>query len=131
LPTRSAGAESKKTGSRKGILMLLALAAAFIGFVFYSLERVEPLKVLDSRMERQGDRVFVQGTIRNTGHDLPAVELEVSYYDERGAKLASDRLTISGLRHDADVSFKTPAHQLAGAESFSIYFDRGRNPYGN
>ena len=131
MPTRSAGAESKKTGSRKGILMLLVLAAAFIGFVFYSLERVEPLKVLDSRMERQGDHVFVQGTIRNTGHDLPAVGLEVSYYDERGAKLASDRLTISGLRHDADVSFKTPAHQLAGAESFSIYFDRGRNPYGN
>jgi hypothetical protein len=131
LPTRSAAADSKKTRPRKRILILLAAVAAFIGFVFYSLERVEPLKVIDSRMERQGDRVFVEGTIRNTGPDLPGVELEVSYYDERGAKLASDKLTVSGLREGADVTFKTPVRQLAGAGSFSIYFNRGRNPYGN
>ncbi len=131
MPTRPTAAESKKTRSRKRVLILLAAVVAFIGFVFYSLERVEPLKVVESRMERQGDRVFVEGTIRNTGPDLPAVEIEVSYYDERGAKLASDKLTVSGLREGANVAFKTPSRQLAGAGSFSIYFNRGRNPYGN
>ncbi len=131
LPTRSTATGNKKTGSRARILIPLAAVAAFIGFVFYSLERIEPLKVIESRMQRQGDLIFVEGTIRNTGPDLRAIELEASYYDERGAKLGSDKVAVSDLRQGADVSFKTPARQLAGAASFSIYFNRGRNPYGN
>ncbi len=100
-------------------------------FVFYSLAQVEPVKVVGGRIEHQGGRAFVQGVLRNTGPGLRAIDIEVTYYDERGNKLAEDKLAVEGLRHGADVPFKMPARELAGVSDFSIRLDRGRNPYGN
>jgi hypothetical protein len=107
------------------------LVAAFVAFVFYSLERVEPIKVIGGRIEHEGGRVFVEGALKNTGPDVPAIGLEVNYYDGRGNKLGEDKLDVAGLRHGAEVPFKMPARDLAGASDFSIHLDRGRNPYGN
>ena len=131
MPTAAAKTAPDKMRSRRRALVLLALAAAFVVFVFYSLERVEPVKVVGGRIERQGGHVFVQGVLRNTGPDLQAIGLEVSYYDGRGNKLAEDKLEVEGLRHGADVPFKMPARELGGVSDFSIHLDRGRNPYGN
>ena len=124
-------AEKRKLRSRKRMTTLALVALAFVIFVFYSLERVEPVKVLVSAIQHEGDRVFVQGVLRNTGSDLGAVGLEVSYYDQRGKKLADDRIEVDGLRSDTDVPFKTPARELAGVSEFSLRVDRGHNPYGN
>ena len=131
MPTANAKSANGKIRSRKRTLILLAAIGAFIGFVFYSLERIEPVKVVDGRIERQGDRVFIRGVLRNTGPDLQALALEVSYYDGQGHKLAADKVEVGLLRHGTDVPFKTPARELAGVSDFSIYLDRGRNPYGN
>jgi len=46
---------------RKGGWVMLAGALAFVGFVFYSLVSVEPVKVLRSRLEHDGNRVCVAG----------------------------------------------------------------------
>jgi len=131
LPIAAKIATNKKSRSRRRALILLALAVAFVVFVFYSLAQVEPVKVVGDRIERQGGRVFVQGVLRNTGPDLQAISLDVTYYDERGNKLAEDKLAVEGLHHGADVPFKMPARELAGVSDFSIRLDRGRNPYGN
>ncbi len=121
----------EKTKSRRRSIALLAIAAAFIVFVLYSLVTIEPVQVVDGRIERQGDRVFVQGVLKNSGPDLKAISVEVSYFDQRGKKLAEDKLRVEGLRHEAAVPFKTPARELAGVSDFSIHLDRGRNAYGN
>ncbi|MGD0073596.1 MAG: hypothetical protein ABSD31_04580 [Candidatus Binataceae bacterium] len=121
----------EKTKSRRRSIVLLAVAAAFIVFVLYSLVMIEPVQVVNGHIERQGDRVFVQGVLKNSGSDLKAISVEVSYFDQRGKKLAEDKIRVEGLRHEAEVPFKTPARELTGASDFSIRLDRGRNAYGN
>ena len=52
---------------RKGTLFILLGAMAFVAVVFVLLAHVQPIKVIDSRLEHAGDSVFVAGDLRNTG----------------------------------------------------------------
>jgi len=54
---------------RKSAVIVLLVALCFVGYVFYSLIGVEPVKVADTRLVRSGDRVSVEGEVRNTGDD--------------------------------------------------------------
>lgn len=128
----------KPPRSRPGLVIMSrrtlvwsALVLAFGGFVFYSLARVELLKVISSRLERQGAAVFVEGRLKNRGPEVAAADLEVHYYNEHGQELASDRLVLEHLGRGAVTSFKTPERRLEGVSSYSIYLNRGRSAYGN
>jgi hypothetical protein len=124
----------KITGKRKGFRrapLLIPLSIVFIVFVFYSLERVEPIKVVGDRIERQGDLVFVEGTLRNTGADAHELDLEVSYFDKGGRKIGDDKIEVKSLPSGADLPFKMPVRQLSGVKDYSLRLDRGHNPYGN
>ncbi len=116
---------------RKGGWVMLAVALAFVGFVFYSLISVEPVKVVRSHLEHNGNRVFVAGQVRNTAGDARAIELEVHYYDRNGRPLGQDTLKLDGLEAGAVREFKSPPRAIDGVEDFSIYMNNGRNPYGN
>ena len=116
---------------RKGAWLMLASAFAFIGFVFYSLISVEPVKVVRSHLEHDRDRVFVAGQVRNTADHTRAIELEVHYYDRNGRALGQDTITLEGLEAGAVREFKSPPRVIGGVEDFSIYMNNGRNPYGN
>ena len=116
---------------RKGAWIMLAAALAFAGFVFYSLVSVEPIKVVQSHLEHDRDRVYVAGQVRNTGSHVRAIELEVHYYDRNGRPLGQDTLTLDGLAAGAVRDFKSPPREIAGVQDFSIYMNNGRNPYGN
>src|SRR5579863_8603779 len=76
---------------------MLAGALAFAGFVFYSLLPVEPVKVVRSRLERNGGMVDVTGQVRNTADHARAIELEVHYYDRNGRPLGQDTLTLDEI----------------------------------
>jgi len=116
--------------SRSGWL-LLAAGIAFAGFVFYSLMTVQPVKVVRSHLEHNGNLVDVAGQVRNTADHPRAIELEVHYYDQNGRSLGQDTLTLDGLGAGALRDFKSPPRALDGVKDFSIYMNNGRNPYGN
>ena len=106
-------------------------AVAFAALVFAMLARVEPIEVVSSRLDRAGEQVSVEGVLRNTGPDAGAVSLEVRYYDSQGRMLADDQIPLGRLRSGAKIGFSSPARRLEDVGSFTIYVDRGRNPYGN
>jgi hypothetical protein len=116
---------------RKGGWIMLAGGLAFVGFVFYSLMSVEPVKVVGSHLEHDGSRVFVAGQVRNTADHPRAIELEVHYYDHNGRPLGQDTLTLDDLEAGAVREFKSPQRAIDGVEDYSIYMNNGRNPYGN
>ncbi len=111
--------------------LILAGAAGFVVLVFALLARVEPIEVVSSRLDRAGDQVSVEGVLRNTGADAGAISLEVRYYDSQGRKLAEDKVALGGLRSGAETRFASPARRLEDVRDFTVYIDRGRNPYGN
>ena len=110
---------------------MLVGGLVFAGFVIYSLLTLEPVKVVYSHLERDGNRVFVAGAVHNTGDHARRIELEVHYYDRDGRPLGQDSLNLEGLQADAVRDFKSPPRVLEGVDDFSIYLNNGRNPYGN
>ncbi|MGA8644773.1 FxLYD domain-containing protein [Candidatus Binatus sp.] len=116
---------------RKGAIIVLLGAVCFAAYVFYSLTGVEPVKVADTRLVRSGDRVSVEGEVRNTGDDTGPLQLEVRYFDRDGHSIGKDVVSMDGLRRGAVAHFKSSARPDDGVADFSIYLNHGRNPYGN
>lgn len=116
---------------RKSTLAILVVAIAFAAFIFYSLFKVEPVRVVTSHLEHRGGQVFVDGSLRNTGPDLGALDVEVHYYDANGRALGQDKIVVSGMKTGAETHFATPPRALGEVSEFSIYLNHGRNPYGN
>ena len=116
---------------RKGTLFILLGAMAFVAVVFVLLTRVQPIKVIDSRLEHDGASVFVAGDLRNTGASPATLDLEIHYYDHAGRPLGEDRLQVGPLGAGAQQHFRGPVHAAGSVEDFSLYLNQGRNPYGN
>jgi hypothetical protein len=122
-----------RKGGRSSISrwIMLVVGFAFAGFVFYSLLTVEPVKVVRSHLEREGDSVFVSGEVRNTADHPRAIDLEVHYYDRNGRPIGQDSIVLDELGAGAVRDFKSPSRTISGVEDFSLYMNNGRNPYGN
>jgi len=116
---------------RKGTIIVLLGALCFAGYVFYSSAGAEPVKVGDTRLVRSGDRVLVEGEVRNTGDDTGPLQIEVRYFDRDGHSIGKDVVSIDGLRRGAAAPFKSSPRPDDGVADFSIYLNHGRNPYGN
>ena len=116
---------------RRGAIVILLVAVGFVGYVFYGLMTVEPVKVGASRLVRIGGQVLVEGEVRNTGDASGPVEVEVRYFDSKGHMLAEDAVSVGTLQKNASTTFKSPPRQLDGVADFSIYLNHGKNPYGN
>ena len=104
---------------------------AFAAIVFALLSRAQPVKVLDSHFERDGDRVFVSGDLRNAGATAAEFDLEIHYFDRAGRAMGEDRLRIGPMQAGAEEHFRGPAHPAGSVQNFSLYLNQGRNPYGN
>jgi hypothetical protein len=116
---------------RKSAIIVLLAALCFAAYILYSLTGIEPVKVAGTRLVRTGDRVSVEGEVRNTGDDTGPLELEVRYFDRDGHALGKDVVSMNGLRHGAASHFKSSSRPDDGVADFSIYLNHGRNPYGN
>jgi len=116
---------------RKSALIVLLGALCFAGYVFYSLVGAEPVKVAGTRMVRSGNRILVEGEVRNTGDDTGPLRVEVRYFDRDGHSIGSDTVSMDGLRHGAAAHFRSSPRPDNGVADFSIYLNHGRNPYGN
>jgi hypothetical protein len=116
---------------RRSTALVAAIAVLFIAFVFYSLARVEPLKVQGERLERVGDRVMVRGTVSNTGPDLPQAGLQVRLFDARGHQLVRQTVTLGRLNTGQSRPFSSPPYAAQDVEKFTVQVDRENNMYGN
>ncbi len=116
---------------RPASALIVGGALVFVAMVFAMLARVEPIEVVSSRLDRAGGQVSVEGVLTNTGPDAGGISLEVRYYDSQGRKLAEDKVPVGRLQSGAKIGFSSPARQLEDVRSFTVYVDRGRNPYGN
>lgn len=116
---------------RKGAIIILLSALCFVGYVFFALVGIEPVKVAETHLVRSDGRVLVEGEVRNTGDDTGPVQVEVRYFDRGGHSIGKDIVSVDGLRRGATVHFKSPPHPDDGVADFSIYLNHGRNPYGN
>jgi hypothetical protein len=115
---------------KRGTVIVLIGAAGFILYVFFSLLNAEPVKVT-SQLDRSGDSVSVAGELSNAGDESGPVTVEVRYYNETGATIARDTLSLHALAKGASEQFQSPRRVLPGVASYSIYLNHGRNPYGN
>jgi len=116
---------------RKSTVLILLGAGAFAAWIFYSLSRVEPVRVVRSAIEHRDGHVFVEGELSNAGPDLDSLEIEVRYYDRNGRAIAVDKVVLGGLRKGAGAKFRSPERSLEGVADYSLYLNHGRNPYGN
>src|ERR1700719_3648738 len=108
---------------RTGGWLISAAGLAFVGFVFYSLVSVEPVKVVHSELKHRGNRVFVAGQVRNTADQSRAIDLEVHYYDRNGRPLGQDTLRLDGLAAGTVREFASPPRTIDGVEDYSIYMN--------
>ncbi len=116
---------------RRTTIFVAVIAVFFVGFVFYSLARVEPLKVQGERLEYVGDRVVVRGTVINTGPDIPQAGLQVRLFDAGGRQLVRQTLSLGRLSAGQSRPFSSPPYAGSGVEKFTLQVDRGNNMYGN
>jgi hypothetical protein len=116
---------------RLGRWLIVGAALAFVAMIFVMLSRVEPIEIVNSRLDRAGQAVYVEGLVKNTGRKVGAIQLDIRLYDAQGHKLAEDKVAVAGLDSGQQARFKSPFHTIEGVSEFTIAIDRGRNPYGN
>lgn len=116
---------------RKSSLIVFVVLAGFTLFLIHSLLSVSPISVIGSHLERDGDRVFITGQLRNTSDRPAAIDLEVHYFDRTGRAIGQNTLSFDAIAAGGVREFKTPAMMLSGVAGFSLYLNHGRNPYGN
>jgi hypothetical protein len=80
--------------------LMLAGATLFVGYVFYSLATVEPVHVVQSRLQHAAGAVFVDGQVRNTASKDRTIDLEVHYFDHAGRALGQDTVKLDDLPPD-------------------------------
>jgi hypothetical protein len=110
---------------------ILIASLAFIGWVFYALRTAEPVRVVETRLEHDGAQVFVLGKIQNSGPETGPIDIEVRYYDAGGRAVGQDKIVVDKLQQGVIAQFQSPHRTIEGAQSFSLYLNHGRNPYGN
>jgi hypothetical protein len=116
---------------RRSTITLLGIALLFVGFVFYSLERVEPLQITEDRLVHVGNRVVVQGTVTNTGAQAQEAGIQVRLFDNAGRKVGQQTVSVGKLAPGRSVPFATPPSGIVGAEKFTVEVNHGVNMYGN
>ena len=112
-------------------IAILVASLAFIGWVFYALRSAEPVRVMESQLKRDGAQVFVLGKLQNSGPDTGPIDIEVKYFDAGGRAVGQDKIVVDKLQQGVIAQFQTPHRAIDGAQSFSLYLNHGRNPYGN
>jgi len=116
---------------RKSSLVIFVILVGFTLFLIHSLFNVSPITVMASHLQRDGDRVFITGQLKNTSNHPAAIDLEAHYFDRTGRAIGQNTLSVNAIAPGGVRKFKTPATVLNGVADFSLYLNHGRNPYGN
>jgi hypothetical protein len=112
---------------------IIALVVLFLvaGLIFWSFKRATPVTVVDTRLERIGGLVRIEGTLRNDSAQPTAIDVEVHYYDRSGRAIGQNEVSVPNIPAGGVRQFRTPELSLSDVANFSLYLNHGRNPYGN
>lgn len=111
--------------------ILLAIAVVFMGFVFYSLFRVEPLEIRSAKLRHVGDDVVVAGVVENTGPSVKGARLKLRLFDNHGEPVGQREIALGALGHGASRRFTSQPISAPGATEYTVSVDRGTDMYGN
>jgi hypothetical protein len=115
---------------RRTTLVFLVFSLIFASFVFHSLIHVEPLQVTGEHIEHVGNKLFVRGTVTNTGSAVQSAALQVRLFDSAGRRMGTETLALGELKPGKSIPFSSsPIDGLA--QKFTIQIDHGANMYGN
>lgn len=107
---------------RKSALLTLLGVIALVAIVVAVAAPRDPVKVIESRLVRTGNNVYVEGRVRNTGQAAAGpTDLNVRYYALNGDAIGEDVLKVKRLRAGSEAAFHTPSRSLAAVRSYSIY----------
>ena len=114
----------------RGTTITLIAAALVAVAVFFSLRSEERFSVEEPRIESGEGGARVAGTLVNHGDAAKRVVVEVTVVGESGRAGEKETIELRDVAPGARLAFSSKPH-LEEIESYSIYVNEGRNPYGN
>jgi hypothetical protein len=110
-----------------GVLVVLA----FLGYFLWALRSEEAFRVIDKKIEHTNEGVVVSGEVYNASSAATSLNVEVSFFDDRGRELSKETVTLDRLDAGVSAAFRTQPKRLPSMKDYTIYLNTGRNMYGN
>ena len=107
-----------------------ALAAAVLWVVTLPMRQTR-FQVVEHRLTSSGDRVAVEGLLRNRGEEARAVLVEAYLYDDENRWIGTAQTTLASVPADSTVAFSIPVDPglALGVERYSLYAGLEPNPF--
>ena len=103
----------------------------FAGYLIWALRAEDALHVVHKQLEQTSAGIVVTGEIHNASATPASVNVEVSFFNSNGQKLADEVIALPSLPVGASASFRTQPKMLSDVKDYSIYVHSGKNMYGN
>lgn len=122
-----------RRGSTRIVRIMIGLSCVllFAGYMFWALRAEETFRVVTKKLERTEAGVVVSGEVYNTSASVGSVNVEVSFFNSDGRKVADETIVLENLPAGALAPFHTQPKMFADVRNYSIYLNAGRNMYGN
>ncbi len=109
----------------------LIVLAGFIGYFFWALRSEEVFRVVERNLEQTPSGLVVSGAVLNTAAAANGVNVDVTFFDDRGRQLTQETVTLDHLAAGATVPFRTKPKPLTTVKNYTIHVNTGPNMYGN
>ena len=103
----------------------------FAGYMILALRAEDALRIVHKQLEQTNAGIVVTGEIQNASATPASVNVEVSFFNSNGQKLADEVIALPSLPVGASASFRTQPKILSDVKDYSIYVHSGKNMYGN
>ena len=103
----------------------------FAGYIIWVLRAEDAFRIVYKQLEQTNAGIVVTGEIHNASAITASVNVEVSFFNRNGQKLADEVIALPSLPVGASASFRTQPKILSDVKDYSIYVHSGKNMYGN
>jgi len=95
------------------------------------LREEDAFRIVRKQLEQTNGGIVVSGEIYNASAATTSVNIEVSFFNSDGRKLAEEIVALQNLPVGSSAPFRTQPKILSNVKDYSIYIHSGRNMYGN
>jgi hypothetical protein len=121
----------RESGRRQRTIGWLIIMAGFLGYFVWALRSEEVFRVVERNLEQTPSGLVVSGAVLNTAAAATGVNVDVTFFDDRGRQLTQETVTIDHFAAGATVPFRTKPKPLATVKNYTIHVNTGPNMYGN
>ncbi|NOT56278.1 MAG: hypothetical protein HOP18_16885 [Deltaproteobacteria bacterium] len=121
----------RESGRRQRTIGWLIIMAVFLGYFVWALRSEEVFRVVERNLEQTPSGLVVSGAVLNTATAATGVNVDVTFFDDRGRQLTQETVTIDHLAAGATVPFRTKPKPLTTVKNYTIHVNTGPNMYGN